>query len=336
MDKKSIYCTAPWNGITVRENGLVLTCCVGRSNLTDLNVDGIDSIESSPVLKEIQQSMLDGRPDLKNCAGCINQEKNNGYASLRNHYNTFYPTIDPTGLRLKYLDLRWNNTCNLACMYCGPHFSNTWNDKLKINNLKPVKSYQNELLDWISVRASHVKEIALVGGEPLLMKQNYKLLKLLPLDSQISIITNLSYDLKNLPCLPDLLKRPANKILWTVSAENTHKQFEYVRQGATWSRFEENLKFLNQHWKNNININMVYSMFNAFNFLETIKAFKSFDVHKFNLLPIEANNQINVSFMPLPIRLEAKKILNQSIDYPHIRKMWIFIRYKGLSHCCYI
>jgi organic radical activating enzyme len=315
MNKASVYCTAPWNGLTVRENGRVLTCCVGRRTLADLNVASVNSIETSLVLKEIQQLMLDGRPDLENCASCINQEKNDGYSSLRNHYNTFYPTIDTTGLTLKYLDLRWNNTCNLACMYCGPHFSNTWNDKLKINNLKPVKSYQNELLDWILTRASHVKEIALVGGEPLLMKQNYELLKVLPLDSQISIITNLSYDLKNLPCLPDLLKRPADKILWTVSAENTHQQFEYVRQGANWLQFEENLKFLNQRWKNTINMNMVYSMFNAFNFLEIIKVFKSFDIHKFNLLPIDGNNQLNVSFMPLPVRLEAKKILNQVIHY---------------------
>lgn len=315
MGKNSVYCTAPWNGLTIRENGRVRTCCVGLRTLADLNVDSVDSIETSPVLQEIQQSMLDGRPDLENCAGCINHEKNDGYSSLRNHYNTFYPTVDTTGLNLKYVDLRWNNTCNLACMYCGPQFSHTWNDKLKINNFKPVKPYQDKLLDWILARASHVKEIALVGGEPLLMKQNYELLKVLPLDSQISIITNLSYDLKNLPCLPDLLKRPTDRILWTVSAENTHQQFEYVRQGAKWIQFEENLKFLSDHWKNSITMNMVYSMFNAFNLLEVIKVFKSFNIQKYNLQPVSGNDQINVSFMPLVIRLEAKKILAQSMQY---------------------
>jgi MoaA/NifB/PqqE/SkfB family radical SAM enzyme len=164
-------------------------------------------------------------------------------------------------------------------------------------------------------RASHVKEIALVGGEPLLMKQNYELLKVLPLDCQISIITNLSYDLKNLPCLPDLMKRPADKILWTVSAENVQQQFEYVRQGAEWNQLEENIKFLCNHWRNNITLNMVYSMFNAIDLLEIIKTYKSLGIQKFNLLPIIGHNSINVSFMPLPIRLLAKKILDQVIDY---------------------
>ena len=315
MTTKPIYCTAPWNGLTIRENGKVRTCCVGRKVLLDLNVASINNVEESPVLQEIQNKMINGELDSENCASCIEQEKISGYSSLRNHYNTFYPEVDPDRISLKFVDLRWNNTCNLACMYCGPHFSNTWNEKLKQNNLTPVKPYQDELLSWMLDRVSHIKEISLVGGEPLLMKQNYKLLKELPMDCQISIITNLSYDLKNLPCLSDLLKRPANKILWNVSAENTHQQFEYVRQGAKWNQFEENIKFLQEHWKNSVQLNMVYSMFNALELLEIVKIFKSMGLQKFSLLPINENNSINVSFMPLPIRLIAKEELDQVINY---------------------
>jgi MoaA/NifB/PqqE/SkfB family radical SAM enzyme len=315
MDQQSVYCTAPWNGLTVREDGRVLTCCVGRTTLGNLNVDTIESIEYSSALKKIQAQMLGGNPDLENCANCIKQEKIDGYSSSRNHYNKFYPDFDPTQLKLKYLDLRWNNTCNLACMYCGPHFSSTWTDKLKIHNLKPVKPYQDELLSWILERASHIKEIALVGGEPLLMKQNYELLKVLPLDCQISILTNLSYDLKNLPCLPDLLKRPADKVIWTISGENTNQQFEYVRQGADWNQFEDNIKFLGQHWANSLTLGMVYSTFNAFNLLEIVKTYKELGLQKFNLLPIDRHYPINVSFMPAPIRLLAKQVLDQVLEY---------------------
>lgn len=311
----SVYCTAPWNGLTVRENGQVKTCCAGNKVLIDLNVDNINDIEKSNVLQEIREIMLTGNPDIKNCANCIKQEKNDGYSTLRNHFNTFYPEFDSNCITLRYLDLRWNNTCNLACMYCGPGFSNTWNNKLKQNELKPVKPYQNELLSWVLERAQHVKEISLVGGEPLLMKQNYELLKVLPLDCQIVMITNLSYDLKNLPCLPDLLKRPVDKVHWVISAENTHQQFEYVRQGANWNQFEENVKFLCQHWRNSLTLNMVYSMFNALNLLEIVKTYKELGLQKFNLLPIEGHNSINVSFMPTPIRALAKEILNQIVDY---------------------
>jgi organic radical activating enzyme len=315
MTRPTVYCTAPWNGLTVREYGGVRTCCVGKTPLANLNVDSVESIEASPALKRIQAQMLNGEPDLENCANCVEREKDDGYSTLRNHYNTFYPDFDPDQLRLKYLDLRWNNTCNLSCMYCGPHFSSTWNDKLTQNNLKPIKPYQDTLLEWVLDRASHIKEISLVGGEPMLMKQNYKLLEVLPADCRISIITNLSYDLKNLPCLPDLLKRPADKVLWNISGENTHQQFEYVRQGANWNQFEENIKFLGQHWPDSLTSNMVYSVFNAFNLLEIVKIFKSLGIQKFNLMPVDVNTPINVSFMPLSIRLQAKQALDQVIDY---------------------
>ena len=35
MNKKSVYCTAPWNGLTVHEDGRVLTCCVGLNELAE-------------------------------------------------------------------------------------------------------------------------------------------------------------------------------------------------------------------------------------------------------------------------------------------------------------
>ena len=311
----TVYCTAPWNGLTIRENGHVRTCCVGKNIISDLNVDRIDNIEHSLVLQEIRNKMLSGEPDLKNCANCVEQEKNDGYSSLRNHYNTYYPDFDPDDLNLKFVDLRWNNSCNLSCMYCSPTFSSTWADKLKTVNLKPVKPYQDELLTWILERAGHVKELMLVGGEPLLMKQNYALLKVLPLDCRISIITNLSYDLKNLPCLPDLLKRPANSIVWNISVDNVQEQFEYVRQGASWSQLIENIKFLKQHWPNNCSINMVYSMFNALDLLEIFKIFKSLGIEKFNLSQLESNNSMNLSYMPLAIRKIAKQQLIETAEY---------------------
>ena len=134
--QSTVYCTAPWNGLTIRENGHVRTCCVGNNIVLNLNVDQIDNIEQSPVLQEIRNKMLLGEPDVKNCANCIKQEKNDGYSSLRNHYNTYYSDFDPNNLDLKFIDLRWNNTCNLSCMYCSPMFSSTWADKLKTINLK--------------------------------------------------------------------------------------------------------------------------------------------------------------------------------------------------------
>jgi organic radical activating enzyme len=315
MLEKKIYCTAPWNGLTIREDGQVKTCCVGLRGLGNLNFMSMQDIENGQELRNIQQGMLNGEPDYENCKVCIELEKTSGHATLRNHYNNWYPSINDNQLRLKFIDVRWNNVCNLSCMYCTPMFSSTWADKLavKIKN-QPVKQYQEELLSWILERADHVSEIMLVGGEPMLMKQNYELLKRLPADCQISIITNLSYDLENNPALPFLLNRPPEKINWNVSLENIDKKFEYVRSGASWDQIKKNLEFLVAHWPNTVSLNMVYSLFCAFDIVESTKQFHQLGIKKFNLFNINDNDTMNVFNMPDIIKQKAFQQLQSALD----------------------
>lgn len=319
---KQIYCTAPWNGLTIRENGDVKTCCAGARTLGNLNFVSIREIENSLELKNIQQGMLDGTPDYENCKLCVDSEKISGYATLRDHYNRWYPDTNDNQLFLKFIDIRWNNVCNLACMYCNSTFSSTWADRLPDNKKnQPVKQYQDELLSWILERASHVNEIMLVGGEPMLMKQNYELLRQLPKDCKISIITNLSYDLANNPALPFLLDRDPDKVNWNVSIENTGQKFEYVRTGSNWLQTKKNFELLVKHWPNTVTLNMVYSVFSAFDIADTIKHFHYAGVKKFNLFNVNENEPISVFKMPSKVKkvaLDQLKLAHQChIDSLH-------------------
>ena len=194
MTDTSVYCTAPWTSITVRENGNVLTCCAGKTIIGNLNQDKIENIVKSKNLQNIRNTMIQNTFDYKNCKFCVDLETQTGVASLRTHYNTHYPINNINSIELNFLDIRWNNTCNLTCMYCKPAFSSSWSDRLKINIQSSQKEYQSDLLTWILDRVDNIKEIMLVGGEPLLMKQNVDLLKKLPQDCRITFITNLSYD----------------------------------------------------------------------------------------------------------------------------------------------
>lgn len=58
MTQNSVYCTAPFNGLTIREDGHVRTCCAGRISLGHLDHMAVTDIEESPELKQIQQRML--------------------------------------------------------------------------------------------------------------------------------------------------------------------------------------------------------------------------------------------------------------------------------------
>jgi MoaA/NifB/PqqE/SkfB family radical SAM enzyme len=313
MTNPTVYCSAPWNGLTIREDGHVRTCCIGQTSLGNLNKVSIQEIENSEALKQIQQKMLSGQPDLDNCSGCVKLVSQSGLATLRNYYNTNYPDINHNLLKLKVVDVRWNNICNLGCLYCNEQFSSTWNNRLthKIHT-KPVKEYQDDLLLWILKHVDSIQELMLVGGEPLLMKQNYELLKHLPNDCRISIITNLSYDLKNNPAFLPLLEKSKETVVWNVSLENLENKFEYVRSGADWEQLKNNLVLLSEHWPQSISINMTYSMFSAFDIVDTIKQFHNFGIKKFNIFAVTQNRSIDVFNMPTAIKQLAYQQLKQA------------------------
>jgi MoaA/NifB/PqqE/SkfB family radical SAM enzyme len=309
MTTQNVFCTAPWVGLTIREDGHVRTCCIGEKSLGDLNKQSIDDIVRSPTLIDIQQKMLSGLPDLENCKSCVSLQEKSGIATLKEHYNQFYPTFDPNQIELMCLDIRWNNACNLSCMYCTPKFSSVWQDRLEIKRSSVVKDYQDNLLQWILDRSHQTQEITLVGGEPLLMKQNYALIDQLSDQCKISIITNLSYDLPRLPCITKMLSRPKENTIWNVSLDNTGSQFEYVRQGASWQQVKDNLIYLNQHWNELVSVNFVVSMFSVFEVVSTVQILHQLGVKKITFLPITSNSAIDVFNMPDSIRLVAAKQL---------------------------
>jgi MoaA/NifB/PqqE/SkfB family radical SAM enzyme len=307
-----IYCTAPFNGLTIREDGHVRTCCIGNVSIGNLKNESIEDIQQSPILNEIRSALMDNIPH-ENCNSCIQHEKNSGVSALRQHYLKFYSEYGNNYFQLKNIDLRWNNSCNLSCMYCSPMFSSTWADKLKISNAGPVKDYQDNLLDFVLKHVDEINEISLVGGEPMLMKQNYELIAKLPHSTRISILTNLSYDLQRLPCIENLLTRPRENTIWNISCENIGQQFEYVRSGAEWEQIETNLKFLTQYWPNDVSISMVYSMFSAFDLVETIKQFHQLGIKKFNFQTYYGPPAVDVFRMPSVVQLLAGQILDDAV-----------------------
>lgn len=309
----SVYCTAPFNGLTVREDGHVRSCCIGATSIGNLNHESIEDIQKSPILSEIQSAMINNTAH-ENCQYCTQIDQESGASAIRQHYLKFYPNYGPDYFQLKNIDLRWNNSCNLNCMYCSPTFSSTWANKLKVVNSSPVKSYQDDLLNFVLRHVNEINELTLVGGEPMLMKQNYDLFSRLPDSARVSILTNLSYDLEKLPCIENLLNRPRKNTIWNVSCENIGQQFEYVRSGADWAQIETNLKFLVKHWPDNISINMVYNVFSAFDLAETFRQFHQLKIKKFNFQTYFGPPAVDVFKLPKVMQHLAIQQLDQAVS----------------------
>lgn len=280
----NFYCAAPWRGLHINPRGDVKTCCAGDPNmLGNLNEQTIESIIHGPVLQEIRQSIRSGKPHAY-CYNCVQAERYG--RSERDWHNNVSPEFDcqtagDTEHIPTLIDVRWNITCNLSCNYCGDKCSSKWAALKGIPFKSGARPYYEQVCDYLEQHKSNIREVALVGGEPLLLPENERLLDVIPEDCIVTLITNMSVDLTKNKIFDKLSKRC--KVGWSMSFDNIGSHFEYVRHGGSWPLLVENVYrikdlFVQGQWGG---IHAVYNIYNAtrlFDFIEWAK-FVGIDTH---------------------------------------------------------
>jgi radical SAM protein with 4Fe4S-binding SPASM domain len=134
LKNKSI-CTLPWTGFELEPSGTVKNCIISKTELGNINKTNIKDIMHGKENIDLKQAMLKDEMPF-NCSGCHLQEKhttNLSSISSRLYYVkelgtkvdlNFYDQAK--NFSLKHVDLRWTNSCNQACVYCGPEYSSKW------------------------------------------------------------------------------------------------------------------------------------------------------------------------------------------------------------------
>lgn len=264
---ENFYCAAPWRGLHINPRGDVKTCCAGDPNmLGNLNDHTIQEILFGSTMQEIRQSIRQGQPHAY-CYNCVQAERYG--RSERDWHNSVSPEFDAaTADDLEHIptliDVRWNITCNLSCNYCGDKCSSKWAALKKIPFRSGARPYYEQVCDYLEQHHDHIREVALVGGEPLLLPENERLLDVIPDNCIVTLITNASVDLDNNPIFQKLQSR--SRVGWSLSFDNVGDRFEYVRHGATWIQLLHNLDLIQTlmrergHWGG---IHAVYNIYNA-------------------------------------------------------------------------
>jgi MoaA/NifB/PqqE/SkfB family radical SAM enzyme len=268
----NFYCAAPWRGLHINPRGDVKTCCAGDPNmLGNLNEQSIEQILHGPVMREIRQSIQAGKPHAY-CYNCVQAERYG--RSERDWHNNVSPEFDPRTASddehiPTLIDVRWNITCNLSCNYCGDKCSSKWAALKHIPFKSGARPYYEQVCDYLEQHQPNIREVALVGGEPLLLPENERLLDVLPDDCIVTLITNVSVDLINNKIFEKLKTR--SQVGWSLSFDNIDQRFEYVRHGGKWDLVQRNLDILRplmeskQHWGG---IHAVYNLYNATRLIE--------------------------------------------------------------------
>ena len=273
----NFYCAAPWRGLHINPRGDVKTCCAGNPNmLGNLNSQSIEHILNSDLMREIRTSLAQGQAH-SYCSNCVQAERF-GADSERQWHNNVNPDFDYSTAGDQYhypviVDVRWNTTCNLSCNYCGEACSSKWAAIKNFPFRSGTRPYYESVCDFVEQHYQHIHEVALVGGEPLLLPENERLLDVIPDTAIVTLITNLNVDLHNNKIFRKLIER--KQVGWSMSFDNIGQQFEYVRHGGSWSVLQENLKVIKDlmrtqgHWGG---IHAVYNIYNA----TRLKEFRQF------------------------------------------------------------
>ena len=266
MEKK--YCAAPWRGLHINFRGDVKTCCAGDPNmLGNINNKSLDEILHSDKLRAIRSCINYGVLHPEYCYNCIQAERNG--SSERDWHNSVNHDFDVTkaGQNLEHvptlIDVRWNTTCNLSCNYCGPYCSSRWASLKKDFVDNGVKAYHTEVVEYIKQHEHLVREVALVGGEPLLLEENVELLKVLEHDTLVTVITNATVDLNKSMVFTYLTCR--SNVGWSLSFDNVGERFEYVRHGSSWKLLDKNINRIKHQMNYNGHHGGIHAVYNIYN-----------------------------------------------------------------------
>jgi len=286
---QSGFCPAPWVSLYVDPSGRIDHCCISHSKLGHTPTQDIDEIIASDKNLKIKQDM---RYENKLPHGCTNCSVSNDITTLRKAMLQWFDNVDkdlyndPAGFDLKYLDLRWRNTCNSACVYCGPECSSLWAQELNIP--QKINTVQlDSLKAYIDQHIENLQRVYLAGGEPLIVKDNEWLLGQLSErnpNAEIWVNTNLT-NIDN-KIFETLMSMP--KVKFIISAEAIGDKYEYIRYPSKWKDFNDNLQYLIKYKR--FSINNFQCVYNSLNMLYLEEFFEWVEsLYQFEKYPHLAN-----------------------------------------------
>jgi len=275
------FCAVPWGHLHVRENGEIYSCSkTDRIMLGHLQENSITEIISNHKRNDLKIQILNDQLT-SNCTSCYEAEnEGNGedqYGFVRAEYNKLLSSNDVDYYNINEfvlgsLDLHWSSVCDLKCVTCWSEQSSSIAKEQGLKVRHTPTEYALKLIDWIIVNQLTLKEVYLSGGEPTLIKYNLNLLRKLDKrnDLLIRINSNMMWDQSN-QIVQEVLKFP--NVIFTCSADDISDRFDYIRRGASWEKFLENVKFLTKFKNVDIRINSVFHVMNAFTITDTIDFF---------------------------------------------------------------
>lgn len=328
------FCLMPWVHLYIGTNGKANACCNTSITYGSVRNQSIDAVWSGDKINRFRNQLLDGVKD-KRCSICYNKEAA-GKASIRTETIDKFGNYIPIALENKqptkpvYLDIRYSNVCNLKCRTCWHGASSSWFEEAKVlkNNfgdkaIIKATTDNSKLIESIVTYSDELEEVYFAGGEPLLMEEHYEFLDLLikqqSYDTRVRYNTNLSQlKLKNKDALA--YWKQLKNVHLSISIDGIADRVEVIRKGLKWEKLVENIKKIQQECPHvEIEIAPTVSALNILQLFDLHRYFfdhqliQTIDAFYINLL--ERPNYYNIQVLPKEVKLKAKQILKEHIEW---------------------
>ena len=278
-------CLAKWKQVSLHlPTGLTNSCYhpplhqIDADTLTD-NPGALHNTEH----KKAQRVIMLKNEKPSECSYCWNIEAHDQLSDR--HYRSGEPWAAEDYEKIKnstgeednvipsYVEVNFNHACNLACSYCSPQFSSTWQAEVDkwggyptstIHNdpshftgrNRPIPSrdsnpYVDAFWQWWPELYPQLKHFRMTGGEPLMDKNTYKVfdyvLSLPNPDLHLNVTSNFSVEPelfeKYLGYVKQLCETQIEHFMQYVSLDSGNpRHAEYIRHGLNFGRMAFNVE----------------------------------------------------------------------------------------------
>ena len=190
----SVICLMPWIHTHIWPNGDAFPCCMSDSReiFGNVNRQPLQALMNNEKYRTIRKQMINGEKPTA-CSRCYELEDSADSWTLRKNslqsFKHHLPLIDETdydgtitNFKMRYMDIRFSNLCNMRCRTCGPSLSSSWyDDQVKLHpesvtskfiDLKSNPEFMNNLMPHLDT----IEEVYFAGGEALITPQHYEVL----------------------------------------------------------------------------------------------------------------------------------------------------------------
>ena len=304
MNNKTL-CSAFWNHTNIRGGDRIFPCCRFKQPIAQFD-GNLQQVLEIPEYESLREKSLAGE-FIPECSKCYHEESL-GKKSLRQEFNETY-NID--SLSLKYLEIGFDNICNLTCDGCWGEFSSAWANIENPQTPKKLNILQTSNLTNIP---DSIERIVFLGGEPLMTNKHIKFLKRIKQPSKVSVTyyTNGTFLFKEKDI--EILNR-FSKVNIILSVDGYADLNEKVRSGSNW---KDILNFIAQVKTTNFDftVHSVIHLNNWFGFKKLSDFIKTVEI-KWTTNVLTYPKKLDIINLSEAEKMQLKELLECIDNFPN-------------------